>query len=317
METVIAYEQIRQILDRALPLDLIKYLEEAFISYSNEDAIVPPVGTLQFQSPPGEVHIKYGYIKNESHYVVKIASGFYDNPSLGLPSGNGLNIVFSQETGMLDAILMDKGYLTDIRTALAGAVVAKHLQPIRVNTIGIVGTGIQARMQLENLRNVVNCKNVIVYGRSREGLAKYKSDIDQKELGFEIETTEDASYLAKHCNLIVTATTSKDAIIMADDIKPGTLIIAVGADTEGKQELDIQLVAQADLLVLDSTSQCISHGEIHKAYNKGLLENSIMMELGEILVKGIDRNQEAIIIADLTGIATQDMQISKYILDHI
>ena len=103
---------------------------------------------------------------------------------------------------------------------------------------------------------------------------------------------------------------------MAGNIQPGTLITAVGADTEGKQELDIELVEKANMLVLDSSSQCKSHGEIHKAFNAGLLENSIMMELGAILMQGINRNQQDIVVADLTGIATQDMQISKYILDH-
>ncbi len=316
MESIINYDKIRTIINEANPVDLIQYIEEAFISYSNGNAVVPPVGTLLFQSPPGEVHIKYGYIKNEAHYVVKIASGFYDNPAIGLPSGNGLNIVFNQKTGELAAILMDRGHLTDIRTALAGAVVAKHLQPDHVKAIGIVGTGIQARLQLEFLHTIVKCRKVIVFGRTLEKLKTYKADIEERDLGYEIEITQDATYLSGQCNLIVTTTPSKDPIIMAGNIQAGTLITAVGADTEGKQELDIELVEKANMLVLDSSSQCKSHGEIHKAFNAGLLENSKMMELGVILMQGINRNQQDIVVADLTGIATQDMQISKYILDH-
>ena len=129
------------------PLALIKSQEDGFVAYCEGRVVIPPVGYLHFEEPAGDCHIKYGYIKNDNYFVVKIATGFYQNPDLGLPVGNGMMALFSQRTGNLAALLLDQGYLTDMRTAAAGAVTAKYLAPRRINRIGIIGTGVQARLQ--------------------------------------------------------------------------------------------------------------------------------------------------------------------------
>ncbi len=148
---ILTLDQIKS----ALPsVDLMGEIESGFIAYSQGRAVVPPVGELVMQDPPGDVHIKYGYLMGDDYYVIKIASGFYDNPKLDLPSGNGLMLVFSQKSGVLEAVLLDQGHLTDIRTAVAGAIAAKYLAPSKVARIGIVGTGVQARLQLEYLAPV-------------------------------------------------------------------------------------------------------------------------------------------------------------------
>ena len=162
MMRIIEKQEMVQIIRKANPSDLLNYIESAFIHYSAGNAEVPPVGTLHFESPPGDVHIKYGYIRGEDHYVIKIASGFYENPQMGLSSSNGLNLVFSQRTGLLEVILLDEGFLTDFRTALAGAISAKYLAPGNIENIGIVGTGIQARLQLSCLKYVTDCRQAIV-----------------------------------------------------------------------------------------------------------------------------------------------------------
>ncbi|KPL09714.1 MAG: ornithine cyclodeaminase [Bacteroides sp. SM23_62] len=314
MAEIIDRQTIGELLNKSSTDELISYIEEAFVSYSSKTAVVPPVGMLSFQSPPGDVHIKYGYIQDEPYYVIKIASGFYENPGLGLSSSQGLNLVFSQKTGVLETILMDEGYLTDVRTAVAGAICAKYLAPDTVNAIGIIGSGIQARLQLKYLHNVVDCKKVLVWGRSKDRLLSYSEEMSRE--GFEIETTTESRKIAQECNLIVTATPSKSPIIFADDLPKGVHITALGADTVGKQELHPEILKKADLIVLDSTKQCQSHGEIHKAYNDNLLVDKDTMELGEIISSGgIRRNPDDITIADLTGVATQDIQISKFILE--
>ena len=169
MKIIHKEEIVRLLLD----LDLIRLIEEGFIEYSNGNVIVPPVGELNFDNPPGDCHIKYGYIKNDDYYVIKIAQGFYDNPKLGLPSNSGLNIIFSQSTGQILCILLDEGHLTDIRTAVAGAIVAKYMAPKNVRGIGIVGTGIQAKLQLQYLKGIVDCSKVIVWGRSSNSIELY------------------------------------------------------------------------------------------------------------------------------------------------
>lgn len=159
MTCIYSLDQIKAVV-RDLPLTSI--ISEGFKAYSKGDVIVPPVGELNFDNPPGDTHIKYGYIKNHETYVIKIASGFYKNPEIGLPSSTGMMLVFYQKTGMLKAILLDEGYLTDIRTAVAGSISATCLTGKPVKGIGIIGTGTQARFQLMYLKAVTSCRQVYI-----------------------------------------------------------------------------------------------------------------------------------------------------------
>ena len=151
MSRIIELEEIRRVLPR---IDVVRLMEEGFVEYSQGRVVVPPVGELLFDDPPGDVHIKYGYIRGDEHYVIKIAAGFYDNPTIGLSSSQGLMLVFSSRSGVLEAVLLDDGHLTNLRTAAAGAVAAKHLAPAEVRGIGILGAGIQAEMQLRMIQRV-------------------------------------------------------------------------------------------------------------------------------------------------------------------
>src|SRR5579863_6788482 len=152
MVTVYSRAQLEKAIQ---PAELIKVTEEGFIAYSQGKAVVPPVGELLFEDPPGDCHIKYGHLIGDSTFTIKIATGFYRNSELGISSSNGIILVFSSTTGQLITILEDEGFLTDIRTAAAGAVAAKLLAPPEVSCIGIVGAGIQARLQLDYLQYVL------------------------------------------------------------------------------------------------------------------------------------------------------------------
>ena len=136
MSKIIKLEQIKEILKS---IDPIQNIEEGFVAYSQGKVVVPPIGEMIFENPPGDCHIKYGYIKGDDYYIIKIAAGFYDNPKIGLPGYSGLMLLFSQKTGELICILLDEGHLTNVRTAAAGAVVAKYMAPKKVHRIGIVG----------------------------------------------------------------------------------------------------------------------------------------------------------------------------------
>ncbi len=306
MPTILTLEQIQAVLP---DLDLIPAIEEGFVRYSEGQAVVPPVGELLLER--GEVHIKYGYLQGDDFYVIKIASGFYENPRLGLPSSNGLMLLFSQRTGELMAILLDEGRLTDVRTAVAGAIAARHLAPARVERIGIVGTGVQARLQLDYLRQVTDCREVLVWGRGRAQLDDYRADMTP--LGFHIETTLNASDILQTCNLIVTATPATEPILSVADLRPGVHITAVGSDTPHKQELDARILAQADVVVADSLAQCLARGEIHQAIQAGLLNPADVMELGDVIAgRSPGRvSDEQTTVADLTGVAVQDIEIAR------
>lgn len=309
---IISLEDIKNILPT---VDLISEIEKGFVAYSSKQSVVPPVGELLFEK--GEVHIKYGYIKNDDYYVIKIASGFYENHKYGISSSNGLMLLFKQETGELASILLDQGHLTDVRTAIAGAISAKYLAPKNVKKIGIVGTGIQAKLQLKYLKDVTACRKALVWGRSNEKLNDYKNDL--KLESFEIETTQNADEILQNCNLIITTTPAKEPILTADNLQKGTHITAVGSDTPNKQELDAEILQKADLIVADSISQCLERGEIYKAISANLIKESDLVELGNIISnnKKGRTSEEQITVTDLTGVAVQDMQIAKAVYNNI
>ena len=303
---IISLDQIKQILPK---LDLIAQIQQGFQAYSEGRAIVPPVGEMILER--GEVHIKYGFVKNDDYYVIKVASGFYHNPEQGLPSGNGLMLLFSQKTGEPAAILLDEGYLTNIRTAVAGAIVARYMAPASVDKIGIAGAGTQGRLQLRYLKNVVNCKHVLVWGLNQEEVDNYKLEMENE--GFSIETTLDASEILRNCNLVVTATPSKRPILNVRDLKKGTHITAMGSDTPEKQELDSGILRKADIVVADSIEQCLTRGEIARAISAGDLKKERVIELGNVIsgsAKGRTSDQQ-ITVADLTGVAVQDISIAS------
>ena len=314
--TVLELDEIKRRVD--IP-QLIREIETGFVLYSEGRVQVPPVGFLHFDQPPGDVHIKYGFVTGDDYYVLKMASGFYNNADLGLPVADGVILVFSQKSGQLKLILLDKCWLTDMRTAAAGAVAAKHLAAKNIHHIGIVGTGVQARMQLEMLRGVVDCKSCFIWGRDSAKVQRMIEELRAKESvqawGLEIQAAETLDELVSQCNLIVTTTSAKAPLIRADQVQKGTHITAMGSDDHGKQELEADVLAKADLVVADSVSQCVHHGECVHAVKDNKVEEDSILELGNVIKNpAIGRTSEdQITVADLTGVAIQDIQIAKMV----
>ncbi len=297
---------------RVLPkLDLFPLIKEGFKAYSLGLTVVPPVGELVFDDPQGDVHIKYGYIKGDDYYVIKIASGFYGDVSLDIPATQGgVMLLFDQKTGKEAGILVDECHLTNVRTAVAGGICAELLAPQKIDSIGVIGTGVQARMQVKYLSNIVECRKVKVWGRSEKSVEKYIKDMAIENWEVNIAATTDE--IAETCDLIITTTPSKIPLLKKDKLKNGTLIIAVGSDSPGKQELDEKIFQIADYIVADSIVQCIDRGEIsHGIKNKTINQDEIA-ELGNLIdKKNVSCGDDQIIVVDLTGVAVQDIQIAK------
>ncbi len=316
MATLIELDEIQRLID--IPT-LIREIETGFVLFSEGKVIVPPVGFLHFDDPPGDVHIKYGYITGDEFYVLKLASGFYNNPELGLPASDGLILVFSQKTGELKLILQDKCWLTDMRTAAAGAVAAKHLAAKTIRNIGIVGTGVQAKLQLELLRGVVNCDSCLIWGRDPNKVRQMIAALQERDAirawGLDIKAAKSLEELVSECNLIVTTTSARSPLIRADQVQRGTHITAMGSDDYGKQELEADLLGKADRVVADSVAQCVDHGECFAAVQTGLIDKEAILELGKVIQNpAIGRTSvDQITIADLTGVAIQDIQIAKMV----
>jgi ornithine cyclodeaminase len=222
-------------------------------------------------------------------------------------------LVFSQKTGAILGILLDKGYLTDLRTAAAGAIAAKYLAPSKISSIGIIGAGTQARLQLVYLKKITPCRDAIVWGRDLKSLTSFKTEVEKE--GFSIRITQKIEDITSGCNLIVTTTPSRSPLLLANQIRKGTHITAVGADSPHKQELDTAIFEQADLVVADSIVQCMERGDIaHAVKNKMISQNKII-ELGNVVssISPSRISDEQITVADLTGLAVQDIEIAKAI----
>jgi len=304
MAVVYSRAQIERVIEAA---EVIAVVERAFAAYSNGEAVVPAVGQLDFDDPPGDCHIKYGYLKQGRTFTVKIASGFWKNPERGLPSSNGVVLLFSSQTGELLTIFQDEGYLTDMRTAAAGAVAAKYLAPKRVGCIGILGSGLQAKLQLEYLREVTPCRRVALWARSPERARAL--DVP----GFDISLAGSPAEVAAQADLIVTTTAARGWLLGAADVRPGTHITAMGADGGGKQELDPKLFEIAAVRAVDSLSQCSGFGDASFALQQGLIRPGDLVELGQVIQDPAlrRRSESDITIADLTGVAVQDMAIAE------
>lgn len=309
MVSIINLPKIKEIL---LTVDVLDAMNTGFIAYSNGNTVVPPVGELLFEAPKGEAHIKYGYLKNANYYVIKIASGFYGNSKFGIPSSQGMMLLFDQKTGQPVAILLDEGHLTDIRTAAAGALAAIYFAPQNIRAIGIIGTGIQAKLQLLYLKKHTSCKKVWIWGRNPAHSQSLKSELAH-EYHVSIATTP--AEVARHCNIIVTTTPSEVPLLFAADILPGTHITAVGSDTSLKQELESSILKKADLLIADSISQSRSRGEIYRATKASIISETHILELGTAIQnKDLQRsNDQQITVVDLTGVAVQDIMISTVV----
>jgi len=311
MPTIVNLQEIKAIINQ---IDIVQAMKDGFIQYSRGNAIVPPVGELIFRDPPGDVHIKYGYIKQQEFYVIKIASGFYNNEELGIPSGQGLMLVFKQHTGELEAILLDEGYLTNIRTVAAGVLAIQHFSSHDNNIIGIIGTGTIAKLQIELIQKNNLGTTFYLWGRSLNKAEELKAILGNN---IDIQIARSAKEVAKKANVIVTTTPSESALLASEDIQKGTLIVAIGSDTEHKQELDSRILANANLVVADSIAQSGSRGEIYKAITAGLITNDKVVEFGHLLREEYPQEDDQIIVVDLTGVAVQDIMVASAVYSMI
>lgn len=293
--------------------ELVDRLEDAYVKYSTGKTNVPPVGLLHFDRPEGNSYIKYGHIEGDESFVIKIFNGWPENNKLGIPTSDGINLVFDVKTGMNKAVLMDQGCMTSIRTGAAAVLTTKYLAPKNVKKIGICGTGAVATAAMSMLHLSTDCKEVMVYDVWQKGIDKFVEKFTA--LGYHVVPT-DLKTMCDECNLIISATTTHTPLFTADMIKPGTHITGIGADADGKNEIDASVFSKADIKVCDSRSQVEVDGDTSFAVKAGTVKIRDMLELGEIIKDDIRReNDEQITICDLTGLAIQDIVIAELVCD--
>ncbi|KIC21409.1 ectoine utilization protein EutC [Leisingera sp. ANG-Vp] len=295
-----------------LDSDAVDCVEQGFTTLAGGKVVMPPIMTLPVSDQNGEVCVKTAYVPGLDSFAMKMSPGFFDNPKIGLPSTTGLMVVFSSRTGLLEALLLDNGYLTDVRTAAAGAVAARHLARADASHVCIIGAGVQAKMQLKAMTLVRDVKSAAIWARDAAKAEAAAAGL-REELGIEIHVSTSIEQAVSSADIVVATTPAAEPVIMAEWLQPGQLVIAMGSDQEHKCELEPACLTKADLYVPDSQSQCAVKGELRSALGAGLIaEDQSFAELG-----GITSGQAAgrssaseLIIADLTGTGVQDTAIA-------
>jgi ornithine cyclodeaminase len=314
---VLRADDVRASIDLAGCIDAC---EEAFAAYATGRAETPDVIHLDVPERQGEIHVKAGHLHGADAFAVKVASGFPGNVDLGLPASDGMVVAFDARTGAPRALLLDGGYLTDLRTGAAGGVAARHLAPEQVWTVAVLGTGTQARYQLDALAlERPGFASVRVWGRDAAHAAACVEDLRVRPglpEGCRFEVADTARDAVNGADVVITCTASRTALVQADWLKLGAHVTAVGSDGADKQELDPAILGRADLLVVDSRRQSAAIGELHHALAAGLVTERKAVQLGEICARvHVGRTSpEQLTVCDLTGLGVQDVAATNLVL---
>jgi ornithine cyclodeaminase len=313
--TILTEAELRRIVP--LDLDAVACVETAFRALATLPVAMPPILRLDISEHRGEVDVKTAYVPGIDAFAIKISPGFFDNPKLGLPSVNGMMVLLSAKTGLVEALLLDNGYLTDVRTAAAGAVAAKHLSRAESSAAAIFGAGVQAKLQLAALTLVRPIAEARLWARDPAKAEAAAADL-RKRLGIRVEAEADPRNALLGADIIVTTTPASEPILRADWLSPGQHVTAMGSDAEHKNELDPAIIGNATLYIADRLTQTRRLGELHHAIAAGLIpSDAVFPELGQI-VAGLAPGRTSaddLTVADLTGTGVQDTAIATLARD--
>ena len=287
--------------------------ERAFAAYSTGGAELPSVIHLDIPESGGEVHVKAGHLRGAPFYAVKVSSGFY---AADPPAIDGLVLVFDARDGSPVAFLLEGGLITDLRTGAAGGVAARFLAPRHVGTVAVIGTGIQARYQLEALAVArPGFSRVRVWGRDAEHAARCVSELRGRTglpEGCLFEVSASIDQAIEGADVVITCTASTSPLVRAELLATGAHVTALGSDGPGKQELHPDVIERADLLVVDSRDQSLRLGELQHAPEEAVRA----VELGEIVAGRHPgrTDEDQLTVCDLTGLGVQDVAAANVMM---
>jgi ornithine cyclodeaminase len=308
--SILNEEDLRGLLK--LDRDVLDCIAGGFEALASKAVIMPPILHLEIAEANGEIDVKTAYVPGLDMLAMKMSPGFFDNPKIGLPSLNGLMVVFSAKTGVVEALLLDNGYLTDVRTAAAGGVAADQLARKDATRAGILGAGVQARLQLEALSLVRPLERALVWARDG-GKAEACAQEMTEALGIPVHGADDIGTLCAESDVVITTTPANKPLIEAAHLHPGLTIIAMGSDAHYKNEVAPEALAAADAYICDRLSQVRLLGELHHAIEAGTVDaHAAFPELGEVIAGQKPGRTDAAqcIICDLTGTGVQDTAIA-------
>jgi ectoine utilization protein EutC len=292
----------------------IDIIDRAFATFARGGVVMPPILSMAIVEKHGEVDVKTAYVPGLPAFAIKVSPGFFDNPKKGLPSLNGLMMLLDSDTGIVRAVLLDNGYLTDVRTAAAGGVAARHLAPRNVDTVGVIGAGVQADLQVRALRLEREFRRLVVWARDPAKAASYARRM-RAELGITVEIAAEPQAVVAEAQVVITTTPASEPLIRAEWLHPGLHITAMGSDAPGKNELDPAVLTAADRFICDRATQSELVGELRSAVAAGLLPAGYRPdELGDVCagIKPGRLREDEITVCDLTGTGLQDTAIATH-----
>jgi len=312
----------RDDIEAAVRLDreALAAVEAGFAALGRGEVVQPPILSMAIEEANGEVDVKTAHIRGAERFAIKVSPGFFDNPKIGLPSLNGLMMVFSAKTGLVDAVLFDEGYLTAVRTALAGAIAAKHLSREASRRVAVLGAGEQAELQVRALQLVRDIDTVDVWARHRESAEAYAERM--RAQGLSVNVHDSVREACAQADIIVTTTPAREPILTAQDLPEGVHVTAMGSDSPEKRELDEEVMIRADAFVCDTRAQSRTNGELKAFVKPGESEASApfkVYELGQVIAENqrLRVSDASITVCDLTGTGVQDTAIAAFALQRL
>eukprot|EP00977_Amphora_coffeiformis_P001263 scaffold261_cov170-Amphora_coffeaeformis.AAC.11 len=317
---IISLEEIEKITAKpAFHEKLVQGISDGFVQYYESGFFAPAIQTLG--APPlapfvddcddyaAQTCVKSGYFKNNLYYVIKVASGGHPMPN----SGNMQ--LYSQKDGRLLAIHLDEGILTELRTAAIGALALRlwiaRAESKEIAKIGMVGTGVQARYQLDAIQHETKCRNLVVYGRTRSNVEAYQKYMQAK--GWTVEVADNPNALLENCDVVITTTAARTPVLTADTPGKTRLLICIGSDAPGKSEIADSLLKKATLCMADTSTQSRQRGEF-----QGFSDDANIVDLGA-WIKGPENDTplQGLMVFDSSGVALQDCVIAQMVYESL
>lgn len=302
-------DEIRRTIDVAGVMDAVS---SALSTFSMGRSLSPPISFIQLENG-GEVHLKSGYARGAAYFATKLAMMVPANRDRGIPTSNGLMLLCSAITGYPVALLHDRKYLTDIRTAAVGAIAARLLAPRTPAILGILGTGGQAVLQGVAVTLVRPVERVVVWGRSAGNAEGAARRLQELLPGTRVTTAASAEEVVRIADHLITATAARSPLVRGEWLRPGTHVTAIGADDTAKAELDAECFRRAAFVACDSRALALRFGEIPREVAAGRLSaDCIHAELGQLLTGAVayERSPEHITISKHVGIGIEDLFVA-------
>ena len=305
----------RKQLDKLIDFnDVFIKTKRAYQLFSQGKTITPPFTVFTIPEVGGSVHFKCGYVPGEKFFAMKYSGAFYGNEKLGLSNFLGLFTVFNSTTGEVEAVIDDKGFLTDYRTGVAGAIATSSMATKNSKVVAVIGSGVQARMQIHSLMKVMPFERLQVWSKNAESVNKYVKEIEKAYPNLKVVSCADAKEAVTNADIVYTVTYSEKPLIKYEWLKKGVHITAVGACEPHMQELDVDIFKHANIVCVDSIEATSKNGELHHALKTKKITKDKVVELGDFISSKQKRNKDDITVCDLVGIGFQDAVIASCVM---